>query len=265
MIKKYFERIVCINYIEAKERRENIIEQFRILGFDTPDFYNAIPFKNIKLFNKLFNEKTYTSPSLIGCALSHYGVIKESYELGYNSLMIVEDDAVFLNNKETILEYMNEIPNDWNYLYFTPSFCGPIPVETLEVFRQSTNKWINLNTTNIPTGYTDKRPYWWVSSCCYALDRNAMKLYIEVFESNEYIMNSDRVKYFFYDIGNSPLHTYTTNIRLVAQQEELGRLLYDKEKQAYLAPKEMVIVPNCTNVTLDNFINVKKVESIIRV
>lgn len=263
--KDFFERIVCINYIEAKDRRKNIVEQFESLGFDIPEFYNAIPFKKIKLFNNIFNELAYnTSPSLIGCALSHYAVIKESYELGYQSVMIIEDDAVFLNDKDKIIEYLENAPKDWNYLYLTPSFCGPIPLKTLNAFNLCKDKWINLNDTDIPTGYTSQIQYWWVSSCCYALDRIAMKLYIDVFESNDIIMNSDRIQYFFYDFKNSPIRTYSTNIRLVAQQEELNRLKYNNEKHAYVIPKNMVIVPNCLNATSDNFMNVDKMKSIIR-
>ncbi len=151
-LKDYFDKIYVINYIEAPKRRENIIKQLKYYNFeDGVEFSYGMPFTKIKSiaqhFEEIANEIIWNvgRVSGIACALNHYTAIKTSYELGANSVLILEDDIIFRDDKDLIIEYLDNIPKDWNYLYFTPAFNrNTINVKDLNIFLESKDKWINL-------------------------------------------------------------------------------------------------------------------------
>ena len=76
-----------------------------------------------------------------------------------------------------------------------------------------------------------------------------MKLYITVFE-NSNIQNSDMLEFFFHNIENSPLNSYTTKNRLFAVSNELNNLTIKNNQ--YLA-NFIDIVPNSIEANTDNF------------
>lgn len=258
-LKDYFDKIYIINYIEAPKRRENIIKQLKYYNFeDGVEFSYGMPFTKIKSigphFQEIANEIIWNVGRISGvaCALNHYTAIKTAYELGANSVLILEDDIIFRDNRDLIIEYLDNIPKEWNYLYFTPAFNrNTINVKDLNIFLNSKDNWINLKNfvigqkiQNINSGANG-----FISSGAYALDKIGMKLYITIFE-NSSIQNSDMLEFFFHNIENSPLNSYTTKNRLFAVSNELNNLTIKNNQ--YLA-NFIDIVPNSIEANTDNF------------
>lgn len=54
-------------------------------------------------------------PGIIGCTISHYQVWKHAYENGFESVLILEED--FLVLEELTDKYISELPNDCEFFY----------------------------------------------------------------------------------------------------------------------------------------------------
>ncbi len=101
-------KVYIVNLKKDKNRRKNIIREVKKQNFKNFEIIDAIDgnnldknelniskFKNNKLLNP-WNSKM--SPSQIGCALSHIKIYKKFIESNYNFALILEDDAVFIEN-----------------------------------------------------------------------------------------------------------------------------------------------------------------------
>ena len=186
-----------------------------------------------------------------GCSITHYTTIKTAFELGYNSILILEDDIIIRDNIDLIFDYLDTIPKDWNYLYFTPCFTKhTVNIQDLNLFKITKNKWINLKDFIVGLNFEDenKKPCGWVSSGAYAMDRKAMELYIKIFENNQ-IVNSDMIEYFYHNIRQSPLNMYTTKERLFATNNELGSLIIEDNQYKI----NQFLISNSEEVSKINF------------
>lgn len=239
-LKNYFDKICVINYIEAPDRRENMIKQLKHYNFeDGVEFSYGMPFAKINAIAPHFEEISnttgiYSNIGTIGCAFQHYTAIKTAYELGVDSILILEDDIIFRDDRDLIIDYLDNIPKDWEYLYFTPMFSLHNPNINNDIIHDETiilnaeNKWIDMKKlnhgqTHIVIGTTPLNGYF--SSGAYALKRTGMKLYISLFENSKTIMNSDMLEFFFHNISQSPLKSYIPKTGLFAVNNGIGTLL----------------------------------------
>ena len=108
-LKDYFDKIYVINYIEAPDRRENMIKQLKHYNFeDGVEFSYGIPFIKIKSIETYLKEickhMRYGVGHIsgFGCSITHYTTIKTAFELGYNSILILEDDIIIRDNIDLI-------------------------------------------------------------------------------------------------------------------------------------------------------------------
>lgn len=257
-LKKYFDKIYIINYIEADKRRENIKNQFdKYFPNDIFEYMHGMPFNKIKSMEVYLKELVKPMRygvghiSGFGCALSHYSAIKSAYELGYNSILLLEDDIIIRDNIDLVFEYLDSIPEDWNYLYFTPCFTKhTINVPDLNLFKTIKSKWINLKEFSVGLNFEEgtRKPCGWVSSGAYAMDRKAMELYIKIFEHTP-IVNSDMLEYFYHNISQSPLNMYTTKERLFATNNELGSIKIENNQYKI----SQFLISNSEEVSKTNF------------
>lgn len=257
-LKDYFDKIYVINYIEANKRRENIKQQFdKYFPNDDYVYTYGIPFIKIKSIESYLKEICKSMwygvghVSGFGCSITHYITIKTAFELGYNSILVLEDDIIIRDNIDLIFDYLDNIPKDWNYLYFTPCFTKhTVNIQDLNLFKVTKNKWINLKDFIVGLNFEDenKKPCGWVSSGAYAMDRKAMELYIKIFENSQ-IVNSDMIEYFYHNIGQSPLNMYTTKERLFATNNELGSLIIENNQYKI----NQFLISNSEEVSKINF------------
>jgi GR25 family glycosyltransferase involved in LPS biosynthesis len=257
-LKDYFDKIYVINYVEGKERREHIKQMFSDYGLiNDIEFIYGMPFNKIKVLKEHLEEMVKPMRygvghiSGFGCSFGHYNAIKSAYELGYNSILVLEDDIIIRDNIDLVFDYLDNIPENWNYLYFTPCFTKhTVNVPDLNLFKTIKSKWINLKEFSVGLNFEDenRKPCGWVSSGAYAMDRKAMELYIKIFEHTS-IVNSDMIEYFYHNIGQSPLNMYTTKERLFATNNELGSLIIENNQYKI----NQFLISNSEEVSKTNF------------
>lgn len=122
MINKYFDRVFHINLDRRVDRNDNIINELNKYGIisnrisaidgsvaEIPDYWN-------------------NSKGSYGCLISHLNIIRHAKDMKYDNILILEDDVVFNEDINLIFEsYFNEVPNDWDILYFSGNHnehCG---------------------------------------------------------------------------------------------------------------------------------------------
>ena len=258
-LKKYFDKVYVINYIEGKERREIINQMFSDYGLiDDIEFIYGMPFGKISAIKPLFEQIAKMTPrnvgsvNTIGCSFSHYTAIKTAYELGYNTVLVIEDDVIIRNNIDLIFDYLDTAPKDWNYLYFTLVYAsGNVKVTDLNLFKDTSDKWINMK--NLSIGQLHDFPgvnnSLILSSGVYAMDRKAMNLFIKMFENDNRILNSDMLEYFYHNVSQSPLNMYTTKERLFATNNELGSIKIENNQYKI----SQFLISNSEEVSKTNF------------
>lgn len=99
----------------------------RILGVDARQ--NVPTHLNIGEFNYPIESNLKLSNSEMGCLLSHLKVIISAYYVGYEHIIILEDDAYFKHAriwKTSIENIVTNAPKDWNVLnlYNSTICCG---------------------------------------------------------------------------------------------------------------------------------------------
>ncbi len=111
ILNKYFDKIYCINL----DRRFDKFEQFQSEVNKVNEFeferYSAVD-------GNLIENKTKLKNGEVGCLLSHLDILYKIVENNYKNVLIFEDDAVFLNNFNMFEEYMKQVPQNWDMLYF---------------------------------------------------------------------------------------------------------------------------------------------------
>ena len=115
---KYFEKIYIYSCAENFDRREYLNSELDRIG--CKDYEYFITCKDDKLINiEHFNHIVPNKSQQI--THGEYLIIKTAYELGYNNILLFEDDITFLNNVEEIynqLEYFYNIKDQYNIYMF---------------------------------------------------------------------------------------------------------------------------------------------------
>lgn len=136
----YFDKIYCINLTSRKDRWINCEKQFSKLNIvDKVKRFEAIRFEHLDLSIK--------ANAQIGCALSHYEIIKEAKRKNYSKILILEDDFSFIKS----LDYLNaklsnsikELPKNWDLFYFGSYFTKGYDYNPIEKYSKNL---IKVNT-----------------------------------------------------------------------------------------------------------------------
>ena len=105
------------------------------------------------------------------CCLNHYKAIKTAYELGHPSVLILEDDIRFRKNLQFIMEVLQGLPLDYDYVQF----------ENLKPSVMSEEEYFSLKDNNIVNKYW-RRFSNLTGGGCYALSRKAMGIMLGLIE-----------------------------------------------------------------------------------
>lgn len=115
---KYFEKIYIYSCAENFDKRKYLNSELKRIGCEDYEYF--ITCKDDKLINyNHFNEFVQDKSKQI--THGEYLIIKTAYELGYNNILLFEDDITFLNNVEEIynqLEYFYNIKDQYNIYMF---------------------------------------------------------------------------------------------------------------------------------------------------
>jgi len=131
-LNKIFDKVVCINLAERFDKKEKIQHKFDKLGIKV-EWFTAVQYGFIpNIVNPIINSKTghfnKNQPYELGCALSHYSVIKQALLEKCTNLFVFEDDVMFhkdFNNKLDI--YLNELNNNWDMIMFYSFMYNLLP------------------------------------------------------------------------------------------------------------------------------------------
>ena len=129
MITNLFDYVYCINLDKRSDRWLRCLQQFGQYNF-TAKRFSGVEYKN-KNLNKIICGR-------IGCWLSFYGVLIESYLKNHKSVLILEDDFKILDppNKfnEKIKICHDELPEDWDLFYLSAYYVKGYDFEPVENF-----------------------------------------------------------------------------------------------------------------------------------
>jgi GR25 family glycosyltransferase involved in LPS biosynthesis len=105
---------VCINL----DRRTDRWEQMRT-RFEQHEIYDVRRFSAVDGQQSTVPPSWSSTPGAYGCLLSHLRIVHLARELGEPSVLIFEDDVVFDENlQEKFSSYIQQLPSDWDILYF---------------------------------------------------------------------------------------------------------------------------------------------------
>ena len=114
-INDYFDKIYCINLDRRADRWEdNCLPQFKTLGLEV-ERLSAVDGSKLDLPHGHRNNYMF---ELAG-SYSHLNALKKAKDEGIEKLLLLEDDVVFIENgNERFNEVINNVPTNWQYLFF---------------------------------------------------------------------------------------------------------------------------------------------------
>ena len=129
----YFDRIFYINLERDILRNEHMLAQFKKSGITNFERINAIELTELpgkeKYRNFIKHDLRYQIGQL-ACRASHVKCITLAKERNYKNVLILEDDAVFLQDPNVLLAQNHTTISDWDMLYWggliEPHFRGQV-------------------------------------------------------------------------------------------------------------------------------------------
>jgi len=119
-INDYFDAIYCINLDRRPDRwKENCLPQFNNLGLSVERFSAVDGKKDIDL-----GHGDYHNGEIAG-SMSHLNALIKAKKNGIKKLLLLEDDVVFKDNANEIFSNtIDNVPKDWEYLFFGGNHVG---------------------------------------------------------------------------------------------------------------------------------------------
>ena len=120
-----FGHIYVLTLSNRQDRRDLMNAQFDAFGIPRPDtdqnirWFYGTPFPHNKIIADAFNiskKGRFTKPNEYDCARNHYAIIKTAYDLGWEYVLVIEDDVLFLKDVDMWMMYLGNIPEDFDVL-----------------------------------------------------------------------------------------------------------------------------------------------------
>lgn len=165
---KYFDHIYCVHFLPYKDRLAKIKSELKRVGildsgifswqytWDTP-FYDILSRTSI---NKAL------SVGYMKCGLAQYYCHKEAYDLGYNRILVLEDDISFLKDLDKIKEILEATPEDYDLVLYDNTGRNPAKYHKYRKDNQINDFFCHYDNDMI-------------LASCYGVSRNFMKHKIE--------------------------------------------------------------------------------------
>lgn len=142
VLNDFFDKIYCVNLDFEKSKwelslNESIKYKFKLDRFSAikPSEKDFETRKNI--FKKL---------GAYGCYRSHIEIFNDAIKNKFNSILVFEDDFYFDKYDQNLFEFIKNVPNDWDLMYFGLNFInGEIKIINEFVKKIKNGK---LNTTH---------------------------------------------------------------------------------------------------------------------
>ncbi|WP_146115932.1 LPS biosynthesis glycosyltransferase [Malikia granosa] len=110
-----FDQVRIINLRSRSDRRTETIREFMRYGWTVPD-------SRVRFFDALAPQEAAGFPNagVRGCFLSHLGVLREAWQAGCRSVLVLEDDIAFTRDmdRQALLAVRSLQTQDWDIAYF---------------------------------------------------------------------------------------------------------------------------------------------------
>lgn len=120
-IDQYFDRVLYINRAADTERNAKLLQQFRKWNITNFERVEAVELTElppaVDYRNFIKHDIGYRLGSL-SCRASHLKCVQLAKDKGWEKVLILEDDALFLSDPNELLTINQSILNDWDQLYF---------------------------------------------------------------------------------------------------------------------------------------------------
>lgn len=107
----FFSNIFCINLEKRKDRWEGFVEECKKNNILNYQRFDAIDGKKILNNTNLLNGE-------LGILLTHLDLIKKCKNKNFENVLIMEDDVLFSEEINNLEKYLNQVPEDWDFIYF---------------------------------------------------------------------------------------------------------------------------------------------------
>ena len=180
-----FDHIYCLHYLPALERLPKLREELKRVGIDeNADYFSWVYDYPTPLLDNVYKDsrvnmdtalKSSSREYIKRVSMKHYEIVKEAYSLGYNRILILENDVRFHRDKDYIKNMLSNIP-DTDIVMFDKMVCSA-PSEGLKYQR-----YVKTLPENALYGSMNDSGVFFIFCSCYALNRKAMKRIIEMQE-----------------------------------------------------------------------------------
>lgn len=124
-----FDQVYCVSYCRNIEKQNHIRKVMGYLGikFDFiygADYTNLRVLENLNFIGGPGNTKEYVERNwkyythFIGASYDHYTAVIRAYESGANSVLIMEDDCMFIDDIQYINHHLSNYPKDKDIIKF---------------------------------------------------------------------------------------------------------------------------------------------------
>ena len=124
---KYVDAIYCIHFLPYWNRLKKIEDNLQYIDvLDSPIFSWHFTYPNA--FDEII--ASYMKPTYIdyhterrrlsiNVTLAYHNIFREIQEIGYDKVLIIEDDCTFIYNRKSLfIETLENLPENWDYIQF---------------------------------------------------------------------------------------------------------------------------------------------------
>lgn len=185
LFKDVFDHIYCLHYLPASDRLEPIKKELRHVGidenadyfswvYDYPSDFLDLVYKDSRV-NMNGALKSSGRDYIKRVSMKHYEIIKEAYSLGYERILILENDVRFHRDLDYIKLMLSNIP-DSDVIMFDKMVCAA-PGEGLKYQR-----YVKTLPEDALYGSINESGVFFIFCSCYSLNRKAMEHIINTYE-----------------------------------------------------------------------------------
>ena len=159
--------------VPSSNRRSGFLNSAEKLGLSVETYYNpivkieSIGCKRINAVRTLMED-----PARVSCNLGHYRIIKTALGLGANNVLVFEDDARFLKDKNAISDIIDSMPEDYDVALLDS--VNPKNVDPKEMYEEIKRNEIKKWWYSLPSSPR--------SFCAYAMSRRGMEWFIGCYD-----------------------------------------------------------------------------------
>lgn len=182
-----FDHIYCLHYLPATDRLQKIKNELARVGInEKADYFSWVYDYPTPLLDLVYNDKRLNMHSALKSSsrdyikrvsMKHYQIVKEAYSLGYERILILENDIRFHRDMNYISTMLQNIP-DTDVVLLDKMVCSA-PSEDIKYKR-----YVKTLQEGALYGDMNDSGVFFIFCSCYTLSRKAMKHIIDAHEKN---------------------------------------------------------------------------------